>query len=100
MVVGTEGGKKYGLGTLLSMIWVLFAHIKMYGVGKLSKKATPGSMLLRDSNPAPGKCEVARHALGHSAPHLRKLLQGVFILILKIMYNLKFRIQRSLDQVC
>jgi hypothetical protein len=68
MVVGTEGGKKYGVGTLLSMIWVLFAHIKMYGVGKLSKKATPGSMLLRDSNPAPGKCEVARHALGHSAP--------------------------------
>jgi hypothetical protein len=87
MVVGTEGGKKYGLGTLLSMIWVLFAHIKMYGVGKLSKKATPGSMLLRDSNPAPGKCEVAPHALGHSAPQLRKLLRGVFILILKIMYN-------------
>jgi hypothetical protein len=88
MVVGTEGGKKYGLGTLLSMIWALFAH------GKTLKKSHTWSMLLRDSNPASGKCEVARHALGHSAPQLRKLLQGVFILIVKIMYNLKyFRIQ-------
>jgi hypothetical protein len=87
MVVGTEGpGKKYGLGTLLSMIWALFAHVKMYGVGKLSKKPIPGSMLLRDSNPAPGKCEVALTRLA-TVLQLRKLLRGVFILVLKIMYN-------------